>query len=344
MLYWFHIFRNSEVFKARNRISKEFVALKRVLLGNEKEGFPITSLREIKILRALKHDNIVRLQEICRSKGTPQSRKRGSIYLVFEFCAHDLAGLLQNPQVKFNLSEIKRMMKHLLSGLFYIHSNKVLHRDLKAANVLVTRDGVLKLADFGLARVYSRKEKTHCFTNRVVTLWYRAPELLLGCRDYGPAIDMWAIGCIMAEFWTRSAIMQGNSETNQLTLITQLCGSITPEVYPDVDKLDLFKKFDLPASQKRRVKERLSHYVRDRHALDLIDRCLTIDPAKRIDSDSALNHDFFWSDPLPASKISCLSRLNVSMFEFLIDRKTTNPQHRPEPSQMSQQPGYDRVF
>ena len=133
----------------------------------------------------------------------------------------------------------------------------------------------------------------------MVTLWYRPPELLLGERNYGPAVDLWGAGCIMAEMWTRSPIMQGNTDQHQLTLIAQLCGAITPEVWPNVENLDLYNKIELPRGSKRRVKERLKPYVKDAYACDLIDKLLWLDPANRIDSDHALNHDFFWTDPMP---------------------------------------------
>ena len=133
------------------------------------------------------------------------------------------------------------------------------------------------------------------YTNRVVTLWYRPPELLLGERNYGPPVDMWGAGCIMAEMWTRSPIMQGNTEQHQLTLIAQLCGAIQPDVWPGVEQLDLYSKMEIPKIQKRRVKERLKPYVKDQWAVDLLDKLLTLNPAVRIDSDIALNHDFFWT-------------------------------------------------
>jgi len=309
-----------EVFKARNKETRALVALKKVLMENEKEGFPITALREIKILQLLKHENVVNLQEICRSKATQYNRSKSTFYLVFELCDHDLAGLLCNVNVKFNLGEIKKVMQQLLNGLYYIHSNKILHRDMKAANILITRNGLLKLADFGLARAFSqtiKKSQPNRYTNRVVTLWYRPPELLLGERNYGPAIDLWGAGCIMAEMWVRSPIMQGSSEQHQLTLITQLCGSITPEVWPGVEALDLYSRIDLPKNSKRKVKERLVAYMKDQHALDLQDKLLTLDPSKRIDSDEALNHDFFWTDPMPQDLTSMLSKHTTSMFEFL---------------------------
>lgn len=315
-----------EVFKARDKKNRNVVAMKKVLMENEKEGFPITALREIKILQVLRNDNIVNLLEICRAKSTPYNRYKSTVYLVFEFCEHDLAGLLSNPAVKFSLAEIKKVMQQLLNGLYYIHSNKILHRDMKAANILITKNGRLKLADFGLARALS--DKLNRYTNRVVTLWYRPPELLLGERNYGPAIDLWGAGCIMAEMWTRSPIMQGNTEQHQLTLISQLCGAIKPESWPGVEKLELFNKLELPRDDKRKVKERLHKFVKDQFALDLLDKLLTIDPSKRANSDEALNHDMFWVDPLPQDLDMMLSRHNKSMFEYLAPPRRRVPIHQ----------------
>uniref|UniRef100_A0A6I8NIP6 Cyclin dependent kinase 9 n=1 Tax=Ornithorhynchus anatinus TaxID=9258 RepID=A0A6I8NIP6_ORNAN len=286
------------------------------------------------------------------SAASPYNRCKGSIYLVFDFCEHDLAGLLSNTHVKFTLSEIKKVMQMLLNGLYYIHRNKILHRDMKAANVLITRDGVLKLADFGLARAFSlaKNSQPNHYTNRVVTLWYRPPELLLGERDYGPPIDLWGGGCIMAEMWTRSPIMQGNTEQHQLTLISQLCGSITPEVWPNVDKYELYQKLDLPRGQKRKVKERLKAYVKDPYALDLIDKLLVLDPAQRIDSDDALNHDFFWSDPMPSDLKNMLSTHSTSMFEYLAPPRRRGGHMPQQPANQSRNPAatnqteFDRVF
>uniref|UniRef100_A0A914EKZ1 Protein kinase domain-containing protein n=1 Tax=Acrobeloides nanus TaxID=290746 RepID=A0A914EKZ1_9BILA len=199
-----------EVFKARCKKTGRYVALKKILMENEKEGFPITALREVKMLQKLKYENITELIEICSSKQT-SSRDRCTFYLVFAFYEHDLAGLLSNPNVLLKLNEIKTLMKHLLNGLYKIHSSNILHRDMKAANILISKEGVLKLGDFGLARPLFKKlpgKMEPCYTNRVVTLWYRPPELLLGARNYGPGIDMWGAGCIMAELWTRSPILQ----------------------------------------------------------------------------------------------------------------------------------------
>ena len=235
---------------------------------------------------------------------------------MFEFCAHDLAGLLSCDDVKFSLAEIKSIMSQLFDALFFIHGSRILHRDMKSSNVLITKDGILKLADFGLARALSKGGPVQRYTNRVVTLWYRPPEILLGERNYGPPIDMWGAGCIMCEMWTRRPVMQGETEQHQISLICQLCGSITPDIWPNCDKLDLYTKLELPKEQKRKIRERLRHYIKDAFAVDLIDKLLSLDPKKRLDADAALNHDIFWEDPMPSKTDLAhkLSRYKSSMF------------------------------
>lgn len=293
----------------------------------------------------MRHENIVRLIEICTSKATAANKFKSNFYLVFEFCEHDLAGLLSNPHVKFSLGEQKKIMQQLLNGLYFIHKNYILHRDMKTANILVTKEGKLKLADFGLARAIEQ-QKTDTqqirYTNRVVTLWYRPPELLLGERCYNRAIDMWGAGCIMAELWTREPILKGNTEQNQLELIQNMCGSITTEVWPEVEKLELFTKTQLKPDLKRRIKERLGSYIKDANALDLLDKLLTLDPKKRADSDEALDHDFFWSEPLPVDLK--LDKLNNSNFEYTTQNlKRHQGVHRPAKPVVNEQ-HYDRVY
>ncbi|GIY46626.1 cyclin-dependent kinase 9 [Caerostris extrusa] len=316
-----------EVFKARHRRTKKIVALKKILTENEKQGFPITALREIRILRLLNHENIVHLIEICIA--TALSRSLPSFYLVFEFCDHDLAGLISNINVSFTLGTIKMVMKQLLNGLFFIHAHRILHRDLKTANILITKSGILKLADFGLARFFrdATEDQPNTYTNKVVTLWYRPPELLLGDRNYGPPVDLWGAGCIMAEMWTRSPIMQGKAEQEQLILISLLCGGIRPESYPGCEKLELYNKLIVPKYQKRKVKQRLKTYIQDDDALDLLDKLLVLDPKSRIDSDSALDHDFFWKGPFPCSLEGMLSPFRHSMFEYFSSKAKHNARY-----------------
>lgn len=185
-----------QVYKASDKKTKEIVALKKVRLENEKEGFPITAVREIKILRQLNHENIVNLKEIVTDKKDVLDfrKDKGAFYLVFEYMDHDLMGLLESGLVDFNQHNIAHTMRQLLDGLNYCHRNHFLHRDIKCSNILMNNRGQIKLADFGLARLFSAEDKMRPYTNKVITLWYRPPELLLGEERYGPAIDVWSCG------------------------------------------------------------------------------------------------------------------------------------------------------
>ncbi|VDD84967.1 unnamed protein product, partial [Enterobius vermicularis] len=285
-------------------------------------------------LIALKYQELKNRLRRFEISASSHNRERSTFYLVFAFYEHDLAGLLSNSSVRLSLVHIKTLMKHLLEGLYQIHFAKILHRDMKAANVLISKEGILKLADFGLARplfphlpgLPALGQPEHCYTNRVVTLWYRPPELLLGERHYGPQIDMWGAGCIMAELWTRAPILQGESEQKQLMLISNLCGSITPEVWHGVENLPLYGKMDLPQNLKRRVVERLEPYVRkyyvqDKLALSLIDNLLSLDPSQRKSAESALDHEFFFSQPKPAADVRDLtSMISTNLFEYTAGR------------------------
>jgi len=328
-----------EVWKAKCSQTNRVVALKKVLMENEREGFPITALREIKILQQLRHENVVELIEICRTKPEMnKAKKRPEIHLVFEFCEHDLAGLLANKQVQFSLGEKKKVIQQLLEGLYWIHKNKILHRDMKAANILINKNGILKLADFGLARPFSypKRNQANKYTNRVVTLWYRPPELLLGERDYGPPIDVWGAGCVMAEMWTRTPIMQGKVEQDQLVKIQKLCGGINTDSWPGVERYDLYNKlvFQNIRNSPRVVTQRLKLYVKDTNALDLIEKLLQLKPDNRIDCDTALNHDFFWTDPMPEPLTKTLHKLGSSMFEYLVSSNPRGqPAHQKPPAQ-----------
>ncbi|KAI0790534.1 kinase-like domain-containing protein [Abortiporus biennis] len=295
-----------EVHKAVHKTKGIAVALKRILMHNEKEGMPVTALREIKILKALHHPCIVDILDmfVIRSKGKESPL---SVFMVFPYMDHDLAGLLENERVKLSPSQIKLYMKQLLEGTEYMHRNHILHRDMKAANLLISNTGSLKIADFGLARSFDPtivdfkedfKGRERKYTNCVVTRWYRPPELLLGARQYGGEVDMWGVGCVLGEMFWRRPILPGTSDLDQLDKIWQLCGSPNQHTWPNYDTLpgcEGVKRFN---SYPRRLKQ--TYETIGPETCDLLDKMLTCNPRERITAAQALDHDYFWTDPLPA--------------------------------------------
>ncbi|KAF8986034.1 serine/threonine protein kinase, CMGC, CDC2/CDK sub [Entomortierella lignicola] len=289
-----------EVHKARRKGSGELLALKRILMHNENEGIPITALREIKILKRLRHDNIVPLHDIAISHGSRSGRSRASVYMVFPYMDHDLSGLLNNPKVRLSVPQIKLYMKQLLEGTIYMHAQKILHRDMKAANLLISNNGTLKIADFGLARPF--KPEGEDYTSKVVTRWYRPPELFLGQKKYGPAVDMWGIGCVFGEMLFGRPVLQGNSDQDQLDKIFQLCGSPTEDTMPGWSSLPGLEEkgvvYQVNKSYPRKLKEDFEPY--GTLAADLMDKLLVLDPKKRLTAFAASDHDYLWVEPLPA--------------------------------------------
>jgi len=344
-----------QVYMARCKETNDIVALKKIRMDNEKEGFPITAIREIKILKKLRHRNVIDLKEIVTSKASASNGHKGSIYLVFEYMDHDLTGLAERPGMKFTLPQIKCYMQQLLRGLHYCHRNNILHRDVKGSNLLINNNGILKLADFGLARSYTN-ENAHPLTNRVITLWYRPPELLLGTTAYGPSIDMWSAGCIFAELLYGKPILPGKNEFEQLELIFRLCGTPTPENWPEAEKLPMAKAFKQKEKYPRRVREVFSRFSPS--AKELVERFLTLDPAKRITAVEALDSDWFWENPL-ACDPSDLPRYEPS-HEFQTkkrrqeakklaaeqqskrQRTAENPERPRPPPETKREPGWDR--
>jgi cyclin-dependent kinase 12/13 len=291
-----------QVLMGRDKVSNEIVALKKVRMDQEKEGFPVTAIRELKMLRSLRHENIVLLKEIVTGQNAKTSnvmRNRHEIYMVFEYVDNDLTGLLDTPSVIFTESHVKTYAKQLLEGLWYCHERQVLHRDIKGSNLLIDNHGTLKIADFGLARTYA--DNLRRYTNRVITLWYRSPELLLGAEEYGPEVDIWSVGCLLAELLTKRPLFPGKDESNQIDLIFRVCGSPNETVWPGWSQLGLASMIKVDnysvSSSLRQALPELSDT-----ALDLISSLLDLNPKKRPTAHQALDHEWFWSRPYPTPR------------------------------------------
>ncbi|KAL4303628.1 hypothetical protein GQ457_10G009390 [Hibiscus cannabinus] len=317
----------NQVYMAREIKTGEIFALKKIRMDNEREGFPITAIREIKILKKLHHENVIKLKEIVTSQdpekdeqGRPGkcygNKYKGGIYMVFEYMDHDLTGLADRPGIRFTVPQIKCYMRQILTGLHYCHVNQVLHRDIKGSNLLIDNEGNLKLVDFGLARSFSNDHNAN-LTNRVITLWYRPPALLLGATKYGPAVDMWSVGCIFAELLHGKPIFPGKDEPEQLNKIFELCGAPDEVNWPGVSKIPWYNNFKPTRPMKRRLREVFRHF--DRHALELLERMLTLDPSHRMCAKDALDAEYFWTDPLPCDPKS-LPKYESS-HEFQIKKK-----------------------
>merc|ERR1719219_2733924 len=288
------VFKSEFVKNGNSGQNGELLALKKVRLENEKEGFPITAVREIKILRQLKHKNIINLREIVTDKqdAVDFRKEKGSFYLVFEFMDHDLMGLLDSGLAEFTKEMNASIMRQLLDGLSYCHRRNFLHRDIKCSNILINNKGQVKLGDFGLARLYNAEDKQRPYTNKVITLWYRPPELLLGEERYGPAIDVWSCGCILGELFYKKPMFQANEEFQQLLVISKLCGSPCPANWPEVINLPHFPNIKQNKKQYRRcLREQFSSMMPE-PALELLDRMLSLDPSKRISASDALSCDW----------------------------------------------------
>lgn len=284
----------SSVYKARDLETGKIVAMKKVRFVNMDPESVRFMAREILILRKLDHPNIMKLE------GLVTSRMSSSLYLVFEYMEHDLAGLSATPGIKFTEAQIKCYVQQLLAGLEHCHSRGVLHRDIKGSNLLISNDGVLKIGDFGLATFFKPDQK-HPLTSRVVTLWYRAPELLLGSTNYGIAVDMWSVGCIVAELFAGKPIMPGRTEVEQMHKIFKLCGSPS-ESYWKKTKFPHATSFKPHKAYKRRLIETFKDLPPC--ALSLVDSLLSFEPEKRGTASAALKSEFFTTSPLPCDPSS----------------------------------------
>lgn len=297
------------VYRGRDLETNTICALKKLKMDKEKSGFPLTSVREINILLALEHPNIVNVSEVVMGDRHADPRD-DQIFMVMEYADHDLSTVMQKRMKKpFTIAEVKCLMLQLLTGVAYLHENWVLHRDLKTANILYTNKGQLKICDFGLARQFSSFSRK--YTQMVVTLWYRAPELLLGTREYTPAIDIWSVGCIMGELLTRKPLLPGRSEIEQLQKIYDLIGEPDNVIFSSFPLWDKMKMVRRSKNQKdlrsvledRTITEEYTAFgnssVAEEGGIHLLGRLLDLNPQTRITARAALNHPWFSSHPLP---------------------------------------------
>ncbi|TPX35862.1 hypothetical protein SmJEL517_g01738 [Synchytrium microbalum] len=269
------------VFKGKNRLTGDTVALKEIQLDPE-EGAPSTAIREISLMKELKHDNIVKLYDVIHTERT--------LTLIFEFMDQDLKKYM-DTNGKYGAIEpilCKSFLFQLLRGIEFCHENRVLHRDLKPQNLLINAKGELKLADFGLARAFGIPVNT--FSNEVVTLWYRAPDVLLGSKTYSTTIDMWSAGCIMAEMYSGKPLFPGKTNEDQLLKIFKLLGTPSEATWPGVSGFAEWKK-TFPYYPPVALPSKLG--MMDALALDLLSRMLQYQPQLRISATQALQHPYF---------------------------------------------------
>ncbi|KEF59965.1 CMGC/CDK/CDC2 protein kinase [Exophiala aquamarina CBS 119918] len=290
------------VYKARDLSNGgRIVALKKIRLEAEDEGVPSTAIREISLLKEMNDPNIVRLLNIVHADGH-------KLYLVCEFLDLDLKKYMEALPVsdggrgkalpegsavdmqRLGLGKdmVKKFMAQLVEGVRYCHSHRVLHRDLKPQNLLIDKEGNLKLADFGLARAFGVPLRT--YTHEVVTLWYRAPEILLGGRQYSTGVDMWSVGAIFAEMCTRKPLFPGDSEIDEIFKIFKLLGTPDESTWPGVTTFPDFK-----TSFPKWRREATSRIVPNLEpaGLELLDALLEYDPAHRLSAKAACTHPYF---------------------------------------------------
>eukprot|EP00096_Caligus_rogercresseyi_P014253 TRINITY_DN6753_c0_g1_i1.p1 TRINITY_DN6753_c0_g1~~TRINITY_DN6753_c0_g1_i1.p1 ORF type:complete len:314 (-),score=101.25 TRINITY_DN6753_c0_g1_i1:248-1189(-) len=267
------------VFKGRNRKTDEIVAMKKIRLESEEEGIPSTAIREISLLKELQHPNIVCLQDVLMQEN--------KLYLIFEYLTMDLKKFMDS-KAKMDMDLVKSYVYQILQGILFCHCRRVVHRDLKPQNLLIDKEGAIKIADFGLARAFGIPVRV--YTHEVVTLWYRAPEILLGSNKYSCPIDIWSIGCIFAELCNKKPLFQGDSEIDQLFRIFRVLRTPTDDIWPGVTQLPDFKA-TFPSWGENNLESQMKNL--DKDGLDLLQSMLHYDPAKRISARRALKHPYF---------------------------------------------------
>ncbi|KAJ2919284.1 hypothetical protein MD484_g1074, partial [Candolleomyces efflorescens] len=313
------------VYKGRSRTTNEIVALKEIHLDAE-EGTPSTAIREISLMKELKHVNIVRLHDVIHTET--------KLVLIFEYCEQDLKKYMDQNGDRGALppETVRSFMFQLLKGTAFCHENQVLHRDLKPQNLLINRKGELKLGDFGLARAFGVPVNT--FSNEVVTLWYRAPDVLLGSRTYSTSIDVWSCGCIFAEMISGVPLFRGRDNQDQLLHIMRIIGTPSPAQFAKICKETSIQP-EIQPKQFPNYPRMPFHQVLPKaspQALDLLDKLLKFDPAERISAADALAHPYFSSVPTPMPFSATPGSMPPPSFNF------PHPHgHQQQPQQQPQQ-------
>ncbi|KAF9177627.1 Cyclin-dependent kinase 3, partial [Haplosporangium sp. Z 767] len=305
------------VYKATEKATGRVVAMKKIRLENEDEGVPSTAIREISLLKELKHDHVVQLLDIIHD----ESR----LYLVFEFLNLDLKRYMDTAPTTTTglpLDQVKEYLYQLVKGVEYCHSRRILHRDLKPQNLLIDESRNLKLADFGLARAFGIPLRS--YTHEVVTLWYRAPEILLGSKHYSTAVDIWSIGCIFAEMVLKKPLFPGDSEIDELYRIFRLRGTPNEEMWPGITSLKDWSS-NFPKWHRQPLEATLPTLCPE--GVDLLGQMIEYDPARRISAKKGKNGDISL-DTLEKDKDLFSHRvvlfMDTTVYRFVIDDVITN--------------------
>lgn len=271
------------VYKGFSNLLNRIVALKEIKLQTE-EGAPFTAIREASLLRSLKHANIVTLHDIVHTRQT--------LILVFEYVDTDLCQYLERHPGGLNPRNVRLFMFQLLRGLSYCHERRILHRDLKPQNLLISEQGELKLADFGLAR--AKSIPSHTYSNEVVTLWYRPPDVLLGSRNYSTSLDIWGVGCIFIEMICGAPAFLGVKDpADQLEKIFKVLGTPHSTYWEEYQSISAFNNLRNSFYQAQQLSRCFPKLASISYAEDLANQCLALEPRERISSKEALHHQFF---------------------------------------------------
>ncbi|CAN0908869.1 Cyclin-dependent kinase E-1 [Linum grandiflorum] len=313
------------------------IAIKKFKQSKDGDGVSPTAIREIMLLREITHENVVKLVNVHINHNDM------SLYLAFDYAEHDLYEIIRYHREKLNhpISQytVKSLLWQLLNGLNYLHANWIMHRDLKPSNILVMGDGeehgVVKIGDFGLARIYQSPLKSLAENGVVVTIWYRAPELLLGAKHYTSAVDMWAVGCIFAELLTLKPLFQGIEakasqhpfQLDQLDKIFKVLGHPTQEKWPTLVNLPHWAG-DMQHIQGHKYDSNQLHSVvhlsPKSAAFDLLSKMLEYDPLKRLTAAQALEHDYFRMEPSPGRNALVATQPGEKVINYPVRPVDTN--------------------